>query len=88
MEEINLNIDIDYSNDPFYSETWFLILIALFFLFLLIQLIRGGKNSRRRKKAEKALKKALKESEEYRKDASSEMKESGISEGSPNSIKN
>lgn len=38
-----LDIAIDYSNDPFYSEIWFWIIIAVFLLFLLILLIRGGR---------------------------------------------
>ncbi|SFK44272.1 hypothetical protein [Proteiniphilum acetatigenes] len=77
---INLNIDIDYTSDPFYTETWFLILIAVFLLFLLILLIRGGKRARRRQKAKKALKKALKESGEFQKEVFNKTNESGISE--------
>lgn len=37
-----LDISIDYSNDPFYSELWFWVIIAFVLLFLLILLIRGG----------------------------------------------
>ena len=37
-----LDISIDYSNDPFYSEIWFWVIIALILLLLLILLIRGG----------------------------------------------
>ncbi|RNC64363.1 hypothetical protein D7D25_11650 [Proteiniphilum sp. X52] len=77
---VNLNIDIDYTNDPFYTERWFLILIAAFLLFLLVLLIRGGKRAGRRQKARKALKKALKESEEFQKEAFHGTNESGISE--------
>lgn len=50
MEDINLNIDIDYGNDPFYTETWFLIVIAVLLLFLLVLLIRGGKKNRSKRK--------------------------------------
>lgn len=63
MADVSLDINIDYSNDPFYTEIWFLILIAALLLFLLVQLIRGGRRSRHKRKALKALKKALKESE-------------------------
>lgn len=47
MESTNLDINIDYSNEPFYSEIWFWVLIALFFLVLLVLLIRGGRKSSR-----------------------------------------
>ncbi len=42
-EIVALDISIDYSNDPFYVEIWFWILIALFFLLILILLMRGSK---------------------------------------------
>lgn len=45
MESTNLDINIDYSNEPFYSEIWFWVLIAVFFLLLLVLLIRGGRKS-------------------------------------------
>ena len=80
MEELNLNIDIDYSSDPFYSETWFLVLIALLLVFLLVLLIRGGKRSRRKLKAKKALKEALNESENYQEEIARGVYESGVSE--------
>ena len=76
MAAVSLDINIDYGTDPFYTEMWFLILIAVLLLFLLVLLIRGGRRSRRKRKALKALKKALKESEE-----------SGISKEAPNETK-
>lgn len=42
-EVVALDISIDYSNDPFYAETWFWVIIALFFLIVLIALVRGRK---------------------------------------------
>jgi|GEM_PF-1286026 hypothetical protein len=53
ITSVNLDISIDYSNDPFYAEIWFWGGVALFFLILLVLLIRGGG---RKKKAEKQLK--------------------------------
>lgn len=43
-DAVILDISIDYSNDPFYSELWFWIIIGSILLFLLILLIRGGRN--------------------------------------------
>ena len=80
MADISLNIDIDYTNDPFYTETWFLMVIAAFLLFLLVLLVRGGKRARQRQEAKKALKQALKESEEFQKEAFPGTNESGMSE--------
>lgn len=37
-----LDISIDYSNDPIYSELWFWIIIAFILLLILILLIIGG----------------------------------------------
>ncbi len=75
MADVSLDISIDYSNDPFYTEIWFLSLIAVLLLFLLVQLIRSGRRSRRKRKALKELKKALKESGE-----------SGISKETPGRV--
>ncbi|NLX65944.1 MAG: hypothetical protein GXZ19_04100 [Bacteroidales bacterium] len=80
MEDINLNIAIDYSNDPFYTETWFLVVIAGLLLFLLLLLVRSGKKSRRKMKAEKLLKETIKEGEEYQKETAVETEELEISE--------
>lgn len=84
MKESIFDINIDYSNDPFYAELWFLSLIALLLLFILVLLICAGRRSRKRKKAKEALKKALRESTEYQRQNKSpnEMGESGVSEKS------
>lgn len=50
MAAVDLDINIDYSNDPFYAELWFWIPVAFFFLLLLVLLIRGGKKSKRERK--------------------------------------
>lgn len=42
MDAVFLDVNIDYSNDPFYSKLWFWIIIASILTFLLILLIRGG----------------------------------------------
>mgnify|MGYP000930751729 FL=1 len=42
-DPVILDINIDYSNDPFYSEIWFWTIIASILLFLLILLIRGDR---------------------------------------------
>ena len=42
----SLDINIDYSRDPFYQEIWFWVLVALFFLLLLVLLIRGGRGTK------------------------------------------
>jgi uncharacterized membrane protein len=42
IEELDINID--YSNDPFYVELWFWVVIAAILLFLLIILIKGNRN--------------------------------------------
>lgn len=80
MEDINLDIAIDYSNDPFYTETWFLIVIAVLLLFLLLLLIRGGKRNRRKMKVEKSLKETIKAAKEYQKETSNETEKPEISE--------
>lgn len=80
MEDINLDIAIDYSNDPFYTETWFLIVIAVLLLFLLLLLIRGGKRNRRKMKVEKSLKETIKAAKEYQKETSNEAEKPEISE--------
>ena len=80
MEDINLDIAIDYSNDPFYTETWFLIVIAVLLLFLLLLLIRGGKRNRRKMKVEKSLKETIKAAEDYQKKTSNEAEKPEISE--------
>ncbi len=51
MAAVSLDINIDYSNDPFYTEIWFWILMAVLLVFLLVQLILGGRRSRRKRKA-------------------------------------
>jgi len=43
MDALVLDINIDYSSDPFYSELWFWIIIAAVLFFLLVLLIRGGR---------------------------------------------
>ncbi|MBK5195255.1 MAG: hypothetical protein JJE08_04370, partial [Proteiniphilum sp.] len=43
IASLNLDINIDYSNDPFYGEAWFWAIVGVPFLFLLVLLIRGGK---------------------------------------------
>lgn len=43
----SLDINIDYSRDPFYQEIWFWSLVALFFLLLLLLLIRGGRRTKK-----------------------------------------
>lgn len=42
IEELDINIDC--SNDPFYVELWFWVVIAAILLFLLIILIKGNRN--------------------------------------------
>lgn len=42
ITSLNLDISIDYSNDPFYGEAWFWAIVGVPFLFLLVLLIRGG----------------------------------------------
>ena len=46
MASLNLDISIDYSNDPFYGEIWFWAMVGVPFLLLLVLLIRGGKAKR------------------------------------------
>jgi len=49
-EELNpvpLDINIDYSRDPFYQEIWFWGAAGIFFLSMLVLLIRGGKERRK-----------------------------------------
>lgn len=43
MAVAGLDINIDYSNDPFYSQLWFWSLGGLLFLVLLVLLILSGK---------------------------------------------
>ena len=43
IASLNLDISIDYSNDPFYGEAWFWAIVGVPFLFLLVILIRGGR---------------------------------------------
>lgn len=50
-----LDISIDYSNDPFYTEIWFWALIALLLLVILILLIRGGSKTKKSANKEPAL---------------------------------
>ena len=66
MEDINLDIDIDYSSDPFYTETWFLIVIAVLLLFLLVLLIRGGKRNRIKQKMDDGAKESAISTEDIR----------------------
>ncbi|MBF6627002.1 MAG: hypothetical protein ITG04_00640 [Proteiniphilum sp.] len=46
IASLNLDISIDYSNDPFYGEIWFWAIVSVPFLFLLVLLVRGGKVKR------------------------------------------
>jgi len=43
IASLDLDINIDYSNDPFYGEAWFWAIVGVPFLFLLVLLIRGWK---------------------------------------------
>lgn len=58
MADIGLDINIDYSNDPFYTQLWFFILVASLFLLLLILLVRGERRSIHKRKARKALRRS------------------------------
>lgn len=44
---MSLDISIDYSNDPFFLETWFWAVAGIFFLSILLLLIRSGKTKRK-----------------------------------------
>lgn len=48
MAVAGLDINIDYSNDPFYSQLWFWCLGGLLFLVLLVLLILSGRRSKRK----------------------------------------
>ncbi len=52
ITSLNLDINIDYSNDPFYSEAWFWAIVGVPFLFLLVLLIRSGKEKTEQLKEE------------------------------------
>ena len=48
MAVAGLDISIDYSNDPFYTQLWFWSLAGLLFLLLLVLLILSGRRSKRK----------------------------------------
>lgn len=43
-----LDISIDYSNDPFYTQLWFWSMAGLLFFLLLVLLILSGRRSKRK----------------------------------------
>jgi len=48
-----LDISIDYSHDPFYTQLWFWSLAGLLFLLLLVLLILSGREKERKTEMEK-----------------------------------
>ncbi|GEM_PF-6769762 len=48
-----LDISIDYSNDPFYTQLWFWSMAGLLFLLMLVLLILSGRRSKRKAKEKK-----------------------------------
>ena len=42
-----LDISIDYSNDPFYTQIWFWIIVALLLFILLLLLIVGPRKKKK-----------------------------------------
>lgn len=50
IASLNLDINIDYSNDPIYAEVWFWGIAAVPFLLLLLILIRGGRMKHQRQR--------------------------------------